>query len=165
VCRLAPDHIKINIYGGLGDLPFFSPDLEEAEPPSVTDFRAQLQAVDGVLIASPEYAHGISGVLKNALDWLVGTGELAGKPVALLNASPRATHGQAALVETLTVMEARIATEASVAVHLAGKGLDDAGIASHPQISKVLYDAILAFAWEIETTPADATWKKMLSAD
>jgi NAD(P)H-dependent FMN reductase len=57
----------------------------------VKDIRTQLQISDGVLISSPEYAHGIPGVLKNALDWVVGSGELYRKPVALLNASPRDT--------------------------------------------------------------------------
>jgi NAD(P)H-dependent FMN reductase len=102
---LAPEGVAISLYGGLGDLPHFNPDLEGAEPPSVLDFRTQLQRSDGVLISSPEYAHGVPGVLKNALDWLVGSGELVGKPVALLNASPRATHAQASLIETLTTMD------------------------------------------------------------
>ena len=43
---------------------------------SVIEFRRELQKCDGVLISSPEYAHGVPGVLKNALDWIVGSGEL-----------------------------------------------------------------------------------------
>ncbi len=105
---LAPEGVDINVYGDLGDLPHFNPDLEGSEPPSVIDFRARLHMSDGILISSPEYAHGVPGVLKNALDWVVGSGELVGKPVALLNASPRATHAQASLRETLTTMDARI---------------------------------------------------------
>ena len=61
---------------------------------------------EAVLICSPEYAHGVSGTLKNALDWLVGSGELVGKPVAVLNLSPRATHAHASLIETLRTMAA-----------------------------------------------------------
>jgi len=111
---LAPEGVEITLYGGLGNLPHFNPDLEGTGPPSVMDFRTRLQVSDGVLISSPEYAHGVPGVLKNALDWLVGSGEFVGKPVALLNASPRATYAQASLAETITVMSARIVDEASI---------------------------------------------------
>ena len=69
---VAPEGVEIILYRGLGDLPHFNPDLEAAEPPSVTEFREQVRISDGLLISSPEYAHGVPGVLKNALDWLVG---------------------------------------------------------------------------------------------
>lgn len=83
VQRLAPEGVLITIYTGLGDLPHFNPDLEGQEPQSVFDLRAQMQKAAGVLICSPEYAHGVPGVLKNALDWLVGSGETVNKPFAL----------------------------------------------------------------------------------
>jgi NAD(P)H-dependent FMN reductase len=60
-----------------------------------------------VLICSPESAHGVPGTLKNALDWLVGSEELVGKPVAVLNLSERATRAHASLIETLHTMAAR----------------------------------------------------------
>jgi NAD(P)H-dependent FMN reductase len=148
---LAPEGVEITLYGGLGNLPHFNPDLEGTDPPSVTDFRTRLQVSDGVLISSPEYAHGVPGVLKNALDWLVGSGEFVGKPVALLNASPRATYAQTSLAETITVMSARIVDEASITMPLLGKNLDEAGIVSHPEISRMLRAAIAAFARAIES--------------
>lgn len=114
------------------------------------DFRAQLQAADGVLISSPEYAHGVPGVMKNALDWVVGSGEFLNKPVALLNASPRSTYAQTSLTETLTVMTARLIAEASVSIPLPGKKLDEAGIVSDPEISSILRSAIEAFARAIK---------------
>jgi chromate reductase len=93
-------------------LPFFNPDVERGPlPEPVAGFRARAAAADAVLIATPEYAHGTSGVLKNALEWLVGGGELVGKPVALISASPASTGGrraQAWLRETLTVMDAEV---------------------------------------------------------
>ena len=76
------------LYPSVGALPHFDPDLEgENVPAVVAEWRALVGAATGVLIASPEYAHGIPGSLKNALDWLVGSGELYGKPVAVLSAS------------------------------------------------------------------------------
>ena len=60
------------------------------------------------LICSPEYAHGVSGVLKNALDWVVSSGELIDTPIALINASARATIAYGCLRETLTTMSGRV---------------------------------------------------------
>jgi chromate reductase len=153
---LAPKGVEIAVYGGLADLPHFNPDLEGNEPSSVTDFCARLQASDGLLISTPEYAHGVPGVLKNALDWLVGTEYLVSKPVALLNPAPRATHAYASLTETITVMAARIIAEASITVPLLGKNLDEPGIISHPEISAALRAALAAFAHAIETYRADS---------
>ena len=81
--QLAPPDVEIVLYEELGTLPHFNPDLDEDVPPeSVARLRALLQAAAGVLISSPEYAHGVPGSLKNLLDWLVSAGELVGKPVA-----------------------------------------------------------------------------------
>ena len=104
----APMGLQLDLHRGLGDLPLFNPDLELHEPQTVLSLRAKLASADALLIASPEYAHGVSGVMKNALDWMVGSGVFVGKPVVLWNASPRATHALAALRETLTVMSARL---------------------------------------------------------
>lgn len=142
---LAPVDVEIILYTDLGNLPFFNPDLEGREPVSVLDFRAKLQAADGVFIASPEYAHGVTGVMKNALDWIVSGEEFVGMPVALFNASPRATHAYAALKETITVMSAHIVNEASITVPLLGSQLDEAGIVAHPEISRMLHTAIVEF--------------------
>ncbi len=109
--RLAPDGVAITLYPSVGALPHFNPDLdgEGAEPPpSVADFRGQLRAADAVLICSPEYIHGVPGSLKNALDWVAGTGEFVAKPVALINASATSFHAQAALIETLTTLMAEV---------------------------------------------------------
>lgn len=153
---LAPENLEIRLYKGLGTLPHFNPDLESTEPPSVTDLRQQLQWSDGLLISSPEYAHGVPGVLKNALDWLVSGEEFVGKPIALLNASPRAIHAQASLTEIVTVMAGRVIPEASIAVPLLGQNLNAAGIASHPELSSALHAAIVAFANAIQRYQSEA---------
>lgn len=83
---LAPPDVEITVFQGLGGIPPFDPDLDTngSAPPNVLSFRQMVDEADGVLIASPEYAHGVSGVLKNALDWLVScTLAFYGKPVAL----------------------------------------------------------------------------------
>ena len=134
VVRLAPADIKVALYRGLGELPLFNPDIESPEPAPVADLRQQIVAADAVLIASPEYAHGVTGVMKNALDWMVGNESFVYKPVALLNASPRASHAQAALRETLVTMSARILEPACITLPLLGAGIDEDGIVDHPQI-------------------------------
>ncbi len=112
---LTPNGVTFIVYDGLGNLPHFNPELDrEPLPPAVSDFRSHLTSSAGVIISSPEYAHGIPGVLKNALDWVVASGELYEKPVALFNTSPRTRYAQAALAETLTVMTARLIPEASL---------------------------------------------------
>ncbi len=87
--HIAPPGMKIQLCEGLGNIPLFNPDLGNFESQSVLTFRNELKATKGILIASPEYAHGITGVLKNALDWVVGSGEFVEKPVCLINTSAR----------------------------------------------------------------------------
>src|SRR5215469_11541513 len=114
---LTPYGVTLIIYDGIGNLPHFNPELDkEPLPLAVTNFRSQLNISAGVIISSPEYAHGIPGVLKNALDWLVASGELYEKPVALFSASPRGRFAHASLIETLMVMMARLIPEAFVNV-------------------------------------------------
>ncbi|HTD82191.1 MAG TPA: NAD(P)H-dependent oxidoreductase [Gemmatimonadaceae bacterium] len=117
VRRIAPPNVEVVIYDALAQLPHFNPDddAEGATPPdSVAELRRQLISADAILISSPEYAHGLPGTLKNMLDWLVSTGELVGKPVALLNAAPAGgAYAQASLLETLRTMNWNVIAEAS----------------------------------------------------
>jgi len=121
----APPGLRVNLHRGLGDLPLFNPDLDLHEPSSVAHLGNRIAMADAVIIASPEYAHGVSGVMKNALDWMVATGVFVDKPVVLWNASPRASIALAALRETLIVMSTRLVDEA--ALELLIKPADVAG--------------------------------------
>lgn len=143
VARLAPDWVDVSVYRELESLPPFNPDLDGASaPPPVIRFRAALQACDAVLISSPEYAHGVPGVLKNALDWVVSSGELADKPIALINTSARATHAWASLAETLAVMSAYVVLDASITIPLAGRSLAVEHIVADAAIARALRAAI-----------------------
>lgn len=122
--RLAPRQVEVVAYRGLADLPAFNPDddAEGAESPApVAQLRAAVADAAAIVIAAPEYAHGIPGALKNALDWLVASEAFAGKPVALINAAPRAFHAQSALREVLATMAARLLPEAFATVPLTGR--------------------------------------------
>lgn len=132
------------MYNCLGDLPLFNPDIEATDPAPVANLREHIIAADALIIASPEYAHGVTGAMKNGLDWMVSNESLVNKPIALFNASPRAVHAQSALHETLITMSARIVTDACITVPIFGSGLDEDGIAAHPHIRAVLADALLS---------------------
>ena len=143
---LAPSSLRISLYRSWAELPPFTPDAEGAEPAAVLVFRAALQEADAVLIASPEYAHGLPGAFKNALDWVVGSGEFINKPVAALNASGRATHAQASLLDTLAMMNADVVSAASAVVALPTNKLDAAAMLADATIAGKLHLALAALA-------------------
>jgi chromate reductase len=118
--RLAPEAMRVSWFGALGELPLFNPDLEAAPPHQVLRFRAAIAHADALIVASPEYAHGVSGVMKNSLDWLVSFEGVVGKPVALINTSPRAHHAHESLAEILRTMSMDIVADASVDIPLLG---------------------------------------------
>ena len=108
VQQAAPADIQVTLFAELEAITAFNPDREmDAPPPAVAALRAGVRESDAVLISTPEYAHGIPGSLKNALDWLVGSGEFYEKPVAFLHASPRGEIARAALKEVLVTMGAQ----------------------------------------------------------
>ena len=126
--RLAPEGSTVSIFAGLADLPLFNPDLEADLPVPARRLQVAISDCDALLIASPEYAHGVTAVIKNALDWLVSFPPFVDKPVAIFNASPRSVHADAALRETLTTMSARIVAEACLALPLRSTGITEQGI-------------------------------------
>jgi chromate reductase, NAD(P)H dehydrogenase (quinone) len=148
--QLAPTGVTVQFYGELAALPAFNPDLLDDEPAAVTRLREQIAGADGLLISSPEYARGVAGSLKNALDWLVSGSEFVAKPVAVFNASPRAQHADTALRLTLTTMSGRLIEAASISVALLGRNLDAAGIVADAELSSALRRALQSFCDAIE---------------
>ena len=149
---VAPDDVEIVMYDGLATLPHFNPDDDVDVPPApVLELRARVGEADGLLFCSPEYAHGVPGSLKNALDWLVASLELPHKPVALLNASPWATHAQASLVETLTVMSTRVVHDACVTIPVARGDVAADGTIESAEIRQGVRAALDTFARAIRS--------------
>jgi NAD(P)H-dependent FMN reductase len=144
---LAPEGLVLRRYAGVASLPHFNPDLEIAEVPAVaTTLRQEVGRADGLILSSPEYAHGIAGSFKNALDWLVGSLEFPGKPVAVINAAPRAHHAEAQLLEILRTMSARVEESWLLTLPVQGSRLDAAGIAAMPAFAEPLRDLLRRFA-------------------
>ncbi len=141
--KLAPEGMEITIYEGLAGLPHFNPDDDEeggTPPPAVAELRSLLAAADGILISSPEYAHGVPGALKNALDWLVSDGALVDKPIALISASPvGGQYAQASLVETLTIMNWRVMGTWASPKKVRGEHVDD-------EVAEIIRAALATFA-------------------
>jgi len=154
---LAPEGVSVTAYGALAAIPAFSPDIEEGPGPvpnAVAHWRTSLAGADAVLISSPEYAHGVPGVLKNALDWVVGSGELVGKPVGLLSASAASRFAHPQLVEILTVMSAMLIPEATVVIDTPRRGSDVTQLAADPGIAPALRSAMAALAAAFQASRA-----------
>lgn len=142
--ELAPDSLRLELYVGMDVLPLFSPDTEiDPLPPSVLALRAAVGRADALLIACPEYAHGIPGAFKNLLDWLVGALEFPNKPVLLLNASARGSHhAQDALLEVLKTMSARLLAPDPFPVRLPGAGTTREAVLAAPERCRELQAAL-----------------------
>jgi chromate reductase len=145
--RLAPPGMTITLYDGIGDLPHFNPDLDvEPAPPPVAAWRAAVRSADGLLISSPEYARGIPGAFKNALDWLVSYDGFPEKPVAFFHASERGVASQAAMRLVFETMSAKIVDAATITVPLLGKQTDATMIAADPAMAAKISGALEAYA-------------------
>lgn len=143
LARVAPAGVEVEVFAGMAALPLFNPDLEADPPAAVQTLREAVSQADALVIASPEYAHGISGVMKNGLDWLVSHEGMVGKPVAVVNTSARATHAVAALREVLCTMSARIVEDASLTVPLLGGCVTEEAMAASSPV-RAMAQAVLA---------------------
>ncbi len=149
--QLAPETLELVLHDGLGALPLFNPDDDvEPLPPSVLALREAVGRADALLIACPEYAHGVPGVFKNLLDWLVGSLEFPGKPVLLLNTAARGSHhAQEALAEILRTMSAELLTTRSLPVALPGAGCMPEQILASAERCAELRAALACLATEL----------------
>jgi NAD(P)H-dependent FMN reductase len=118
----APDGVSIEICTPAAGLPIFNPDDEgDRTPLSVRAFADKIRAADGLIVSCPEYAHGIPGSFKNALDWLVSRDEVPFKPVMFAHASHHGDLVLELLTEVLSTMSLRIVPEAFLRLPLAGR--------------------------------------------
>lgn len=134
IAELYAEKLEIIIFSGLSELPSFNPDHnDENVVKEVIDFRQQIRDADGVLICTPEYAHGVPGTLKNAIDWTVSTNEFSKKPTALITASTDGRFGHQALLNTLRVIEAENIDELQLLIQFVKTKLDELGRIKDPK--------------------------------
>jgi chromate reductase len=135
-----PPDVEFVVFDGLRDLPPFNPDVEASgAPESVLRWRRALAESDAVFIASPEYGFSLPGVLKNGIDWVIGSGELEGKVIAITAAVPspeRGRRGLQALRGTLSAVRATIVGGEPIA-----KGVD-----FHARVAELVADLLCAVA-------------------
>jgi len=141
MASLAPADVMFNFFEGLMTLPHFDPVATEGDT-AVANFRQLLRGADGVVICTPEYAFGVPGVLKNALDWVVSSGEFNEKPVAVISASPLPSGGDKALASLLLTMTAlgTMTDSSNMTLSIAGikKKINEHGDVTDPQTLQAL---------------------------
>jgi NAD(P)H-dependent FMN reductase len=145
--RVVPAGMELVVHPSLATVPLLNPELDDdgGGPAPVRELRAAFQAADGVLIASPEYGHSMPGLLKNALDWLVGSGELANMPIALVSASTTAGGGiraQIALIQTLLAQAADVVV--TLTVPAVKQKLDEQGEIADSAVLRRLGETLVA---------------------
>ena len=117
---LTSDIFNVEVFVGISELPHFNPDLDnETVSNHVIVFRELIRKADGVLICTPEYAMGVPGTLKNAIDWTVSSCEFNKKPTALITASAMGQKSHSSLLETLKIIDATISNETQLRFYLA----------------------------------------------
>jgi NAD(P)H-dependent FMN reductase len=112
--KIVPTPINFIIYDHLAFIPAFDDSMEPAAP--VIVWRKALAEADGVLFCSPEYAFGIPGCLKNAIDWTVGSGELVNKPTALITAATGGDKAHAAWLQIFSALSANIPEQGALLI-------------------------------------------------
>lgn len=138
--KLAPSDVQFEIFDGLGQLPHFNADLDEDTAPRIVeDMRDKIRSSSAILISTPEYAHGIPGSLKNALDWLVSSDAVLEKPVALIYGSgTSASFAHQALAEVLKTMSMKLIPEADAFIPGARTKIAPDGQIQNPAVQETL---------------------------
>ncbi|HPH99240.1 MAG TPA: NADPH-dependent FMN reductase [Chitinophagaceae bacterium] len=108
ITAFSKNDFNVIFFDKLSELPHFNPDSNIKNiPKEVIHFKKLLNNADGVIICTPEYAHGVPGTLKNAIDWTISTNEFVQKPTMLITASTDGQYGHKALLEILRIIETK----------------------------------------------------------
>ncbi len=160
---LAPAGTVIRILD-LADVPLYNQDVEDAgEPASVVDLKSAIRGADAMLVATPEYNHGVPGVLKNALDWASrprATSPLTDKPVAVMGASPgrgATARAQTQLRDAFVFTGACVMPLPELLVGAAASHFDADGNLTDPEIQSGLVKLVEALrAWTLRVRIREA---------
>jgi len=117
ISQLFSETIELKMYADLTLIPIFNPDIQDHDFPSeVLHLKQLIVDSDGVLICTPEYAMGVPGALKNALDWCVSSVVFSNKPTALITSSLNGLKGHQSLMETLKIIECSMTKETELVI-------------------------------------------------
>jgi chromate reductase len=144
--KMMPSNITYTIYNGLSEIPAFDPGLDNDDPPvAVAVFRRQIAEADGIIICTPEYAYGVPGALKNALDWTVSSASFSGKPTALITASTGGENAHEALIKILGAIDANLIKEVTLLISFVRSKMDGNGNITDEETARKLEGAFDAF--------------------
>jgi len=154
--ELAPQGIAVDVFD-LGGLPLYNQDVEDAgEPAAVVAFKQSIAHADALLVATPEYNHGVPGVLKNAIDWASRprvTSPLRDKAVAVMGASPgngSTARAQAQLRDAFVFTGACVMPQPELLIGTAGEHFDKDGNLTDPFLRASLGELVEALrAWTL----------------
>jgi chromate reductase, NAD(P)H dehydrogenase (quinone) len=156
----------------IGELPFYDADVEaRGDPPAVARFKTAIGDADGILIATPEYNDGVPAVLSNAIDWasrLPSRSPIAGKPVAIIGASPSqigTARAQTTLRQILGHVHARVLPPPELLVARAHERFDDQQRLTDESTRKVLKDLLERFARWIAREQAAVEAEREVAGD
>jgi chromate reductase, NAD(P)H dehydrogenase (quinone) len=125
---LSPVGVAFTLYNGVAQLPHFDTDLDTDPPPApVAELRKLIADADGIVICTPEYAYGVPGSLKNALDWTVSSGSLVDKPLMLVSASTGGENAHAALLLILHALSANVLKNSALLISFIRSKIDKDG--------------------------------------
>ncbi|MEP2024397.1 MAG: NAD(P)H-dependent oxidoreductase [Reichenbachiella sp.] len=110
------NEIDMELYQGIDQLPHFNPDYDKEPSAEVVEFRKKIESADGIIICTPEYVFSLPGSLKNAIEWLVSTTALSGKPVALIVAAASGHKALESLDLIMTTLEANIPADCKLLI-------------------------------------------------
>lgn len=144
IIRLNHEEADITVYRDLAQLPPF--DDSPIVPPIVREFKSLVTHADAILICTPEYAFGVPGVLKNALDWTVGTGEFVNKRVGVITAATGGSYAHASLLLTLTALSAKLVDNGTMLIAYVRSKLSESGEIMDKQILKRLNLVVTSLA-------------------
>jgi NAD(P)H-dependent FMN reductase len=144
---LVPSTISVSHYTGLESLPPFNPSLDGRDPPpEVADLRDQVASADALVISTPDSPSGLTGSMKNALDWLVSSAAVMGKRVAVLSADCGTALAEQALERALHSMSASIVPAAAAHLNLPSASLDERAIIAQAHLRKAIFRSIDAIS-------------------
>jgi NAD(P)H-dependent FMN reductase len=152
----APEGIDFATYEGIDLLPHFNPALDTEEAPEqVAGLRAAIAEAKGVIVCTPEYAFGVPGSLKNALDWTVSSGSFNTKPVAIITASSSGEKAHAALLNIFTALGAKVNQDATLLISYIRTKVNAAGTVTDETTRNRLMNVLEALLKEITDSSID----------
>ncbi len=145
--KWAPANVVFTIYEELATLPAFD---DGESPETVNEWRRQLTEADGVVICSPEYAFGVPGALKNAIDWTVRSSELVNKPLALITAASGGDKAHAAWLQIFTALSANIPDGGALLIPFIKTKFNEKGEVSDVATKEAILNTLQALIQTIE---------------